>query len=335
MKKFGFVVMIIVLLLGIAACDSGKLAAKETEIAASFRTQLDDALAVKDKLVEETQKKLDDALAAKDELVEESKKKLDDALAAKDTLIDEKDKLIEEGKTALENLKTEADSKFADKDAYSSSLESVVGKLNTTIEESKTTVADLQKKLDDALQTAKDGQEKISTLESELAAFSEGESEKADTQQLLADKDAYSSSLESVVGKLNTTIEENKTMIADLQKKLDDALQAAKDSQEKVSTLESELTAFSEVKSEKADLQTKFDEASALIEEGKTKIADMESKLMEGDKSLAAKNSYIDSLESIVRKMNTTIGDLKKTNAELQTKLDEALTAEKPEEPKE
>ena len=214
-------------------------------------------------------------------------------------------------------------------------MESVVGKLNTTIEESKTTVADLQKKLDDALQTAKDGQEKISTLESELAAFSEGESEKADTQQLLADKDAYSSSLESVVGKLNTTIEENKTMIADLQKKLDDALQAAKDSQEKVSTLESELTAFSEVKSEKADLQTKFDEASALIEEGKTKIADMESKLMEGDKSLAAKNSYIDSLESIVRKMNTTIGDLKKTNAELQTKLDEALTAEKPEEPKE
>jgi len=335
MKKFGFVVMIIVLLLGIAACDSGKLAAKETEIAASFKTQLDDALAVKDQLVEETQKKLDDALAAKDELVEESKKKLDDALAAKDTLIDEKDKLIEEGKTALENLKTEADSKFADKDAYSSSLESVVGKLNTTIEESKTTVADLQKKLDDALQTAKDGQEKISTLESELAAFSEGESEKADTQQLLADKDAYSSSLESVVGKLNTTIEENKTMIADLQKKLDDALQAAKDSQEKVSTLESELTAFSEVKSEKADLQTKFDEASALIEEGKTKIADMESKLMEGDKSLAAKNSYIDSLESIVRKMNTTIGDLKKTNAELQTKLDEALTAEKPEEPKE
>lgn len=335
MKKFGFVVMIIVLLLGIAACDSGKLAAKETEIAASFKTQLDDALAVKDQLVEETQKKLDDALAAKDELVEESKKKLDDALAAKDTLIDEKDKLIEEGKTALENLKTEADSKFADKDAYSSSLESVVGKLNTTIEESKTTVADLQKKLDDALQTAKDGQEKISTLESELAAFSEGESEKADTQQLLADKDAYSSSLESVVGKLNTTIEENKTMIADLQKKLDDALQAAKDSQEKVSTLESELTAFSEVKSEKADLQTKFDEASALIEEGKTKIADMESKLMEGDKSLAAKNSYIDSLESIVRRMNTTIGDLKKTNAELQTKLDEALTAEKPEEPKE
>ena len=87
MKKFGFVVMIIVLLLGIAACDSGKLAAKETEITASFKTQLDDALAVKDQLVEETQKKLDDALAAKDELVEESKKKLDDALAAKIRLL--------------------------------------------------------------------------------------------------------------------------------------------------------------------------------------------------------------------------------------------------------
>jgi chromosome segregation ATPase len=167
MKKFGFVVMIVVLLLGIAACDSGKLTAKETEIAASFKTQLDDALAAKDQLIAETQKKLDDALAAKDDVAEESKKKLDDALTAKDALIEEKDKLIEEGKTALDNLKAEVDSKLADKDAYSVSLETVVGKLNATIEENKTTISDLQKKLDDALLAAKDSQEKISTLESE------------------------------------------------------------------------------------------------------------------------------------------------------------------------
>ena len=67
----------------------------------------------------------------------------------------------------------------------------------------------------------------------------------------------------------------------------------------------------------------------------KTKIADLETKLTQGDEKLAAKTGYIDSLESIVRKMNTTIGDLKKANTELQTKLDEALTAEKPEEKKE
>jgi DNA repair ATPase RecN len=103
--------------------------------------------------------------------------------------------------------------------------------------------------------------------------------------------------LESVIGKLNATIEENAAKISDLQQKLD--------------------------------------EATASLEEGKTKIADLETKLTQGDEKLAAKTGYIDSLESIVRKMNTTIGDLKKANTELQTKLDEALTAEKPEEKKE